>query len=350
MRNISILLSLLFSLFTVNVLAQKHDYMWALGVGGEFTEYQFFLDFKPSDHTGVVIRPDTMSNGYYTSSYCDANGNILFYTNGIWILNKSGELVENSMGLNPTLPDWQSYYYRGGQSGFFLAKPGDSTILYFISLDFGLHPAHLWPYIYVGQNLMVATIDLTANNGAGKVIQKNQILLTGTLMAPAACRHANGRDWWLMIGDNTIDTGGCWCRMQIRINTTAFCLVQRVSQCHKAKTLVLSRVPSEAMVRIIILSVTVFQPVGNTMLIATTIWALVFFLLIAVAACSPLNDGLITHHLLPSIPIIIGINLVQVLSFQQMIVFFIKQLHILRLLLMPFHWVLFHTFCSTIYH
>ena len=55
--------------------------------------------------------------------------------------------------------------------------------------------------MFVGQNLMVATIDLTANNGAGKVIEKNKILLTGTLMSPAACRHANGRDWWILVSD-----------------------------------------------------------------------------------------------------------------------------------------------------
>lgn len=48
---------------------------------------------------------------------------------------------------------------------------------------------------------MVATIDLTANNGAAKVVEKNKILLSGTLMTPAACRHANGRDWWIMASD-----------------------------------------------------------------------------------------------------------------------------------------------------
>lgn len=201
MRNLTILSTLSLLLFTTNTFAQKHDFQWALGLGPGPSDSNFFLDFRPPDHTGIVIRADTMSNGYYTSSYCDADGNILFYTNGVWILNKSGELVENSMGLNPTLPDWQNYFYRGGQSGFFLAKPGDSTIIYFISLDFGPHPVHEWPYWYVGQNVMVATIDRTANNGAGKVIQKNQIILTGTLMSPAACRHANGRDWWILVSD-----------------------------------------------------------------------------------------------------------------------------------------------------
>lgn len=175
--------------------------MWPLGLSPSYSEYRFFYNFNKEATSNIVIRTDTMSTGYYTSSYCDAHGNIVMYSNGVWILNKWGELVENSMGLNPTLPDWQNYNYRGGQSGFFLAHPRDSTILYFISLDFGPHPVHLWPYWFVGQNLMVATIDLAANNGAGKVIQKNQVLLSGTLMSPAACRHANGRDWWILVSD-----------------------------------------------------------------------------------------------------------------------------------------------------
>ena len=183
------------------VLSQKHDYLWPLGLGPGWSDYNFFLDFNGVDSPSVVIRTDTMSTGLYSASFCNEKGEIILYSNGLWILNKNGEFVENSLGLNPSLPDWQNYNYRGGQSGFFLEKPNNSDVVYFISLDFGLHPAQEWPYMFVGQNLMVATIDLTANNGAGKVIEKNKILLTGTLMSPAACRHANGRDWWILVSN-----------------------------------------------------------------------------------------------------------------------------------------------------
>ena len=183
------------------VLSQKHDYLWPLGLGPGWSDYNFFLDFNGVDSPSVVIRTDTMSTGLYSASFCNEKGEIILYSNGLWILNKNGEFVENSLGLNPSLPDWQNYNYRGGQSGFFLEKPTDPNIVFFISLDFGPHPAQEWPYMFVGQNLMVATIDLTANNGAGKVIEKNKILLTGTLMSPAACRHANGRDWWVLVSN-----------------------------------------------------------------------------------------------------------------------------------------------------
>jgi len=175
--------------------------MWPLGVGAGISDYQFFLNFSTPDLPDISVRSDTMSSTRFTASYCNDNGEILIYSNGIWVLNSHGDFVENSFGLNPSVPEWQIYNYPGDQSGFFVAHPGNNNLVYLISLDYDLHPAQKWPYQFVGKNLMVATIDLSANNGAGKVIEKNKILLTGTLMTPAACRHANGRDWWIFVSD-----------------------------------------------------------------------------------------------------------------------------------------------------
>lgn len=185
------------------VFAQKQDYMWPLGLGPGWSDFNFFFDFK-SDPPGITLRSDPTSNGLYTSSYCDSAGNILAYSNGIMILNRYGELIENGKNPNPTLGDeWQNEKasYPGGQSGFFLSHPGDDNILYFISLDFGYHPRGKWPFLHTGHRLLAATIDLRANEGKGKVIKKHEVLAEGILMAPAAVRHANGRDWWILTPD-----------------------------------------------------------------------------------------------------------------------------------------------------
>ncbi|MBL7805770.1 MAG: PKD domain-containing protein, partial [Saprospiraceae bacterium] len=47
---------------------------------------------------------------------------------------------------------------------------------------------------------------MNANQGAGKVIEKNKLIMTGCFQTACANRHANGRDWWLLIGDNKVDT------------------------------------------------------------------------------------------------------------------------------------------------
>jgi hypothetical protein len=40
---------------------------------------------------------------------------------------------------------------------------------------------------------------MTLDNGLGAVVSKNNILFSDSLtMNLFACRHANGRDWWLM--------------------------------------------------------------------------------------------------------------------------------------------------------
>ena len=201
MHNYLYSLLLLLSVGAQPVLAQKHDYIWPLGLGPGYSDYRFFYNFDEAGPS-VILRSDTFSMGGYTASYSNKNGLLLFFSNGLKIFDSQGKVIENGEGLNPTVEEWSNFKsYPGGQSGFFLENPENLNIVYFISLDFGPHPAQEWPYMFVGQNLMVATIDIAANNGAGKVIEKNKILLTGTLMSPAACRHSNGRDWWILVSD-----------------------------------------------------------------------------------------------------------------------------------------------------
>jgi hypothetical protein len=51
--------------------------------------------------------------------------------------------------------------------------------------------------------LLYSAIDASANNGLGKVAQKNVLLEQDTFTDMlTAVRHANGRDWWLMVMEN----------------------------------------------------------------------------------------------------------------------------------------------------
>jgi hypothetical protein len=40
---------------------------------------------------------------------------------------------------------------------------------------------------------------MSANNNSGKISKKNTVLLDGNLGWPTACKHGNGRDWWITI-------------------------------------------------------------------------------------------------------------------------------------------------------
>ncbi|HNG89250.1 MAG TPA: hypothetical protein PK858_03565, partial [Saprospiraceae bacterium] len=47
-------------------------------------------------------------------------------------------------------------------------------------------------------------IDMNANNGLGKVVKKNQVLMQPpakrSLLVPVITKHGNGRDWWIVTG------------------------------------------------------------------------------------------------------------------------------------------------------
>ena len=190
-------------LFPHLLIAQLHDNQWALGYQTFSTNKRFFYRFDAPLATGPekVLREDNNSNGSYTASFCDSAGNILLFTNGWNIFNAKGETIENGDNLHqPVLPEFATQLsYPYAQSAFFLPAPGDNSLIYMVSMRLDQHPANLSSYSEVGTDLMVHTIKMSANEAV--VLEKNKVLFSGTLMAPTACRHANGRDWWIMVSD-----------------------------------------------------------------------------------------------------------------------------------------------------
>jgi PKD domain len=184
--------------------AQKHDYAWALGGIPPYGTERFFYDFN-TDTPSVVMRIDSISTTNHTAAYCNTEGELMIFSNGLRLFNRFGQMIEDGDSLNPSIPIWQSAIaYPYAQTSFFLGLPGSEDIVCFISLDIGEHPyfsAINRGIRYVGKRLLVAMVDLSANGGKGKVIEKNRVLLSGNLGMATACRHANGRDWWVMVSD-----------------------------------------------------------------------------------------------------------------------------------------------------
>jgi hypothetical protein len=47
-------------------------------------------------------------------------------------------------------------------------------------------------------------IDMSKNQGKGMIVEKNQLILEGAYLdwgKITACKHANGRDWWILLGE-----------------------------------------------------------------------------------------------------------------------------------------------------
>lgn len=187
------LLTSIYLLSFLTAQAQLHDNMWLY----DNVNSLFHVDFR-ENHPFISQKPKYLDIRTSQTNFCDKNGDLLFYTNCKQINNNLDSLVENGDSLN------LGYTHNGGLSpiqygSFFLPAPGDSTKCYLVYV----RPEY-YPGLSVYQiRLQYALIDMVANNGQGKVLEKEITILDGGLspnfLHPNAVRHANGRDWWILV-------------------------------------------------------------------------------------------------------------------------------------------------------
>ncbi|HMB63333.1 MAG TPA: T9SS type B sorting domain-containing protein [Eudoraea sp.] len=93
----------------------------------------------------------------------DTFGNLLFYTDGITVYNRTHEIMEGGTGL---YGDSSST-----QSALIVPKPEDPDIFYIFTVDTAVFPED------PDFGLNYSVVDISANNGNGAVIEKNTNLL-----------------------------------------------------------------------------------------------------------------------------------------------------------------------------
>ncbi len=130
------------------------------------------------------------------ASICDKRGNLLFYTNGGWIANAINDSMPNGR-----LP-WVTYNPQHDgqevpQECLFIESPGDTNIYY---MFYNLIEVFFPPGFFASRYIYYLTIDKRLDNGLGAVVQKDVIAISDTLIEGeiTACKHANGRDWWIV--------------------------------------------------------------------------------------------------------------------------------------------------------
>ena len=197
------LLILIFITYCSNVFSQinidtKRDYTWLLGYGnGEKSILRFSNNSLSVDTTHSDIWLNNMN-----STISDTSGNLLFYTNGFKVMDKNYLLMENGDSLNCCL----GYFSAGMQTGYgafqgaiILTNPSNQYLYYILHINADITSSA--PYFQHSSVLYYSLVDMSYNNGLGKVVQKNIPLLSDTLNIGMlnACRHANGRDWLMLI-------------------------------------------------------------------------------------------------------------------------------------------------------
>ena len=154
------------------------------------------------DSVSIVVASDVRKMEFRAAqgNISDENGNLLMVSNGCWIADATGDTMLNGGGLTPPgsfTNDFCGLYPEGipfSYSSMILPYPDnhDKYILFHQTGDYNLGGD-------VAPNLMYSEIDLSLNGGLGAVTLKSQILINEPLFPSiTACKHANGRDWWII--------------------------------------------------------------------------------------------------------------------------------------------------------
>lgn len=185
------------------MLAQRYDCVWVSGYeGGDLSpnDDQFglsILDFSDGS-LRISNNQESALEFYITAlSMADAEGRLIFYTNGIDIENADWQPMQNGNGIHAPVLGGLTIS-QGALALPFPGRPDQYALLH-------VRRAYIPPPVStIGVlELKYSLLDLSQNSGLGAVIEKNTTLLADTLQFGklTAVRHANGRDWWLLVAE-----------------------------------------------------------------------------------------------------------------------------------------------------
>jgi gliding motility-associated-like protein len=172
------------------------------------------LDF--SSGVPVQVPGSSLWSVEGSASYCDAAGNLLFYTNGggrePMFSGQDGGHIWNSN--NAVMYDMQGVEgggFSSKQSSVAFEAPGQAGVYYLFTMDELEFDIGASPAINAaqpnGRGLRYFKIDMSQNNGLGAVITANQPVYEPSAEGLCAIRHANGVDYWLLINQDSTGIG-----------------------------------------------------------------------------------------------------------------------------------------------
>jgi len=166
-----LLLPLLFVISLMPAVSQNKNSIWYFGANAG-------LDFNSGSPVAISGGQVNTQEGCATA--CDANGAILFYSDGVTVWNKLHAIMPNGMNLN------------GGQSStqavVIVPLPGSNSLYYVFTT----------PQTGSG-DFEYSIVDITLQGGLGDVTStKNVSLYTSTTEKLTICANANNTGYWII--------------------------------------------------------------------------------------------------------------------------------------------------------
>ena len=185
-----------------SLFGQRHDYNWPLGYAAGGNEY--VLVFTDSFPHFEEDERDTQL-GRTMTAVSDSAGVYQLVGNGFNLSNSNGDFIENGTGLSPGpyADDWASTGSNGPQTMLILPRPRHDSLYDVIHLEVFIPNPNPNDLVY-STGIYHSVVDMSTNGGNGAVTVKNDTLFSETVNSSGltACRHANGRDWWVLVPDS----------------------------------------------------------------------------------------------------------------------------------------------------
>lgn len=202
----TLVLLMIFSLLPASLLhAQRHDHTWLLGRDGSSNNPMdsangiTVLDFNTASLSPLLYYDGRFRIDFALTANCmsDREGRFLFAYNGYYIEDSSGQTMQGAQALNPS---GQPHFGDGViNGGLIIPYPDQESkyLLFHLSWYFN----NMWTY---GQMLYLSLIDTELNGGLGGVVIRKDTIIEDTLDLGkmTATKHANGRDWWVLVPEH----------------------------------------------------------------------------------------------------------------------------------------------------
>lgn len=203
-----IFFSMLF--LTQMAFSQKENTNWTFG------NNIWNFDFDTGDLNTSTFSNIPMARFQGSATYSDPNtGQLLFYTDGYEIYNKNHSIMENGSYLYSGSSQDYGVLINGLISGQGLSTlqpavivPQSGSSLYYVFLNGNYTSRYYYTTEGLGSNgpissanfgLQYAIVDMSENNGLGKVISKQNILLPNVSNGMTVARHKKDNSYWLVI-------------------------------------------------------------------------------------------------------------------------------------------------------
>ena len=169
------LLLILVLVFPVTiVMSQNESANWYFGNNAGIS----FIKGSPVSNSDGKLK-----SGEGCASISDKTGNLLFYTDGLYVWNKDHKPMPNGFKLHG--------HRSSTQSAYIVPKPASNFIYYIFTLD-----------CEAGDNgVCYSIVDMNLDNGNGDVTEKNSLLRKKCTEKIAVYKHDNKNDLWVVIHD-----------------------------------------------------------------------------------------------------------------------------------------------------